>query len=228
MAPQVIGHVIEPNSSSRLTALSYWTYLFGGLFLYASFFVGAVPDGGWFAYVPLTGPRYSPGLALDFWDIGLSVAEVAALGAAAELIVGILRMRAPGMRLDRLPLFAWAMLATAIMIVFAFTPLIVGTAIRGAHPETRSRPPRAGARAGRLEIPLAGRRRESSGSALEPRLSLRKNDGGRSRFRSCGLSLVRAAVEREISVAYGLAATACCQIQTDRPSAVRIESRIFW
>ncbi len=113
----------------RLTALSYWTYLFGGLFLYASFFVGAVPDGGWFAYVPLTGPRYSPGLAMDFWDIGLSVAEVAALGAAAELIVGILRMRAPGMRLDRLPLFAWTMLVTAVMIIFAFTPLIVGTAM---------------------------------------------------------------------------------------------------
>jgi cytochrome c oxidase subunit I+III len=113
----------------RLTALSYWTYLFGGLFLYASFFVGAVPDGGWFAYVPLTGPRYSPGLAMDFWDIGLSVAEVAALGAAAELIVGILRMRAPGMRLDRLPLFAWTMLITAVMIIFAFTPLIVGTAM---------------------------------------------------------------------------------------------------
>jgi cytochrome c oxidase subunit I+III len=113
----------------RLTALSYWTYFFGGLFLYASFFVGAVPDGGWFAYVPLTGARYSPGLAMDFWDIGLSVAEVAALGAAAELIVGILRMRAPGMRLDRLPLFAWTMLVTAVMIIFAFTPLIVGTAM---------------------------------------------------------------------------------------------------
>ena len=113
----------------RLTALSYWTYLFGGIFLYTSFLVGAVPDGGWFAYLPLTGPRYSPGLALDFWDIGLSVAEVAAMGAAAELIVGILRMRAPGMSLDRLPLFAWAMLAAAVMIVFAFTPLIVGTAM---------------------------------------------------------------------------------------------------
>ena len=58
------------------------------------------PDGGWFAYVPLTGKTYSPGLGMDFWDIGLSVAEVAAMGAAAELIVGILRMRAPGMSLD--------------------------------------------------------------------------------------------------------------------------------
>ena len=113
----------------RLTALSYWTYLFGGIFLYSSFVFGTVPDGGWFAYVPLTSREFSPGLGLDFWDIGLSVAEVAAIGAAAELIVGILRMRAPGMSLSRLPLFAWAMLVTAFMLVLAFTPLIVGTAM---------------------------------------------------------------------------------------------------
>jgi cytochrome c oxidase subunit I+III len=113
----------------RMTALSFWTYLFGGLFLYSSFLVGAAPDGGWFAYVPLTGPQYSPGLGMDFWDIGLSVAEIAAMGAAAEMIVGVLRMRAPGMSLARLPLFAWAMLVTGVMIIFAFTPLIVGTAM---------------------------------------------------------------------------------------------------
>jgi cytochrome c oxidase subunit I+III len=113
----------------RLTALSYWTYLFGGLFLYSSFLFGLAPDGGWFAYVPLTGKTFSPGLGMDFWDIGLSVAEVAAMGAAAEMITGILRMRAPGMSLARLPLFAWSMLVTGIMIIFAFTPLIVGTAL---------------------------------------------------------------------------------------------------
>ena len=113
----------------RMTALSFWTYLFGGLFIFSSFLFGLAPDGGWFAYVPLTGPEYSPGLGLDFWDIGLSVAEVAAMGAAAELIVGVLRMRAPGMSLARLPLYAWAMLVTGIMIIFAFTPLIVGTAM---------------------------------------------------------------------------------------------------
>jgi cytochrome c oxidase subunit I+III len=113
----------------RLTALSYWTYVFGGIFLYSSFLFDAAPDGGWFAYVPLTSKEFSPGLNLDFWDIGLSVAEVAAIGAAAELIVGILRMRAPGMTLFRMPIFAWALLVTAVMIVFAFTPLIVGTAM---------------------------------------------------------------------------------------------------
>jgi cytochrome c oxidase subunit I+III len=113
----------------RLTALSYWTYLFGGVFLYSSFLFGLAPDGGWFGYVPLTGKTFSPGLGMDFWDIGLSVAEVAAMGAAAEMITGILRMRAPGMSLTRLPLFAWSMLVTGVMIIFAFTPLIVGTAM---------------------------------------------------------------------------------------------------
>ncbi|HEX2168418.1 MAG TPA: cytochrome c oxidase subunit I [Longimicrobiales bacterium] len=113
----------------RLTALSYWTYVFGGLFLYSSFLFGVAPDGGWFAYVPLTDREHSPAINMDYWDIGLSVAEVAAMGAAAELIVAILRMRAPGMSLARMPLFVWAMLVTAFMIIFAFTPLIVGTAM---------------------------------------------------------------------------------------------------
>ena len=98
----------------RLTALSYWTYLFGGIFIYSSFLIGAAPDGGWFAYVPLNLKEFSPGLNMDFWDIGLSVAEVAAIGAAAEMIVGILRMRAPGMSLNRLPIFCWALLVTSI------------------------------------------------------------------------------------------------------------------
>jgi cytochrome c oxidase subunit I+III len=113
----------------RLTALSYWTYLFGGIFIYTSFLFGTAPDGGWFAYTPLTLKQFSPGPGIDFWDIGLSVAEIAAIGAASEMIVGILRMRAPGMSLNRLPIMAWAMLITSVMIIFAFTPLIVGTAM---------------------------------------------------------------------------------------------------
>ena len=111
----------------RLTSLSYWTYLFGALFIGSSFLFGVAPNGGWFAYLPLTSKEFSPGLNIDFWDIGLSVAEVAAMGAAAEIMISILRMRAPGMSLNRMPIFAWAMLVTAFMIIFAFTPLIVGT-----------------------------------------------------------------------------------------------------
>ncbi|HEY9507700.1 MAG TPA: cytochrome c oxidase subunit I [Gemmatimonadales bacterium] len=113
----------------RLTALSYWTYLFGGLLIYSSFLFGLAPNGGWFAYVPLTNRQWSPGFNLDFWDIALSVAEIAAMGAAAEIIVSVLRTRAPGMAINRIPVFGWAMLVTAFMIVFGFTPLIVGTAM---------------------------------------------------------------------------------------------------
>jgi cytochrome c oxidase subunit I+III len=111
----------------RLGAFSYWTFLFGGLLYYSSTLFELVPDGGWFAYTPLSGPEFSPDLALDFWVLGLGVAEVGAIAAAVEIIIGILKMRAPGMTLSRMPLFAWAMLVTAFMILFAFTPLIVGS-----------------------------------------------------------------------------------------------------
>ncbi|HJR43617.1 MAG TPA: cytochrome c oxidase subunit I [Gemmatimonadaceae bacterium] len=127
MLPLVLGTRDMPFP--RLTALSFWTYLFGGILLYSSFFFGVAPDGGWFAYVPLNDRVHSPGINMDFWDIGLSVAEVSAIAAAAEVVVAVLRMRAPGMRLHRIPIYAWAMLVTALMILFGFTPLIVATAM---------------------------------------------------------------------------------------------------
>ena len=111
----------------RLGVFSFWVFLFGGLLFYASFLFDAVPENGWFAYVPLAGPRYSPGIAMDFWLLALGVAEVSAIAAGIEIIISILNMRAPGMSLSRMPLFAWAMLVTAFSILFAFTPLFVAS-----------------------------------------------------------------------------------------------------
>jgi cytochrome c oxidase subunit I+III len=111
----------------RLGSYSYFTFLMGGLLYYSSTLFGLVPDAGWFAYTPLSGPRFSPDLALDFWVLGLGVAEVGAIAAAVEIIIAILKMRAPGMTLGRMPLYAWSMLVTAFMILFAFTPLIIGS-----------------------------------------------------------------------------------------------------
>jgi cytochrome c oxidase subunit I+III len=111
----------------RLGAFAYWTFLLGGLLYYSSTLFQLVPDAGWFAYTPLSGPEFSPDLALDFWVLGLGVAEVGAIAAAMEIILGILKMRAPGMTLGRMPLFAWAMLVTSFMILFAFTTLIIGS-----------------------------------------------------------------------------------------------------
>jgi cytochrome c oxidase subunit I+III len=111
----------------RLGVFSYYTFLFGGLLFYSSTLLEAVPNTGWTAYVPLSGPKYSPGLPIDYWLLGLGVAEVGAIAAGVEIIIAILKMRAPGMTLDRMPLFAWAMLVTAFMILFAFTTLLIAT-----------------------------------------------------------------------------------------------------
>ncbi|MDX1520229.1 MAG: cytochrome c oxidase subunit I [Anaerolineae bacterium] len=111
----------------RLGIFSYFTFVMGGTLFFASYLFNAVPDTGWFAYVPLSGPEFAPDIALDFWLLALGVAEVAAIAAGVEIIIAILKMRAPGMSLSRMPLFAWAMLVTAFSILFAFTPLMVGT-----------------------------------------------------------------------------------------------------
>ena len=111
----------------RLGAYSFYTFLMGGLFYYSSALFSLVPDAGWFAYTPLSGKTYSPNQALDFWVLGLSVAEIGAIAAGIDIVIAILRMRTPGMTLNRMPMFAWAMLVTSVMILFAFTPLIVGS-----------------------------------------------------------------------------------------------------
>ncbi|WP_207622737.1 cbb3-type cytochrome c oxidase subunit I [Falsiroseomonas algicola] len=111
----------------RLGAFSFWCYLFGGLILLSSLVIGAAPDAGWFIYPPLSGKAFSPGINVDFWLIGVTFAEIAGVAGAIELTVSILRSRAPGMSLSRMPLFAWYMLATAGMILIGFPPLILGS-----------------------------------------------------------------------------------------------------
>ena len=103
----------------RLNAFGYYTYLGGGLLLYAGFLLDIGPDTGWFSYVPLAGPEYSPGKRVDIWAQSVTFTEIAALVTAVELIATILKQRAPGMTLNRIPLFVWAMLVTSFMIIFA-------------------------------------------------------------------------------------------------------------
>jgi cytochrome c oxidase subunit I+III len=113
----------------RLSAYAYWAYAIGGLAFFCTLFFGLAPDGGWFMYPPLTGKQYSPGLNADFWLLGIGFIEISAIAGAIELIVGILFTRAPGMTLSRMPVYAWAMLVVAVMIVFAFPAIIAGTAL---------------------------------------------------------------------------------------------------
>ncbi|WP_225871665.1 cbb3-type cytochrome c oxidase subunit I [Qipengyuania atrilutea] len=111
----------------RLSAYAFWAYFVGGLCFFASIFVGLAPDGGWFMYPPLTSIAYSPEINTDFWLLGIGFIEISAIAGAIEIIVGVLRTRAPGMTLDRMPMFAWAMLVFAVMIVIAFPSVILGT-----------------------------------------------------------------------------------------------------
>ena len=109
----------------RLGAFGFWSFLIGGVFVCGSIFFGAAPNAGWFMYPPLATSEQA-GIGADIWLLGLSFIEVASLAAAVELIVGIMKCRAPGMRVNLMPLFAWYLLIVAGMILFAFPPLIAG------------------------------------------------------------------------------------------------------
>jgi cytochrome c oxidase subunit I+III len=103
----------------RLNAFSYWTYLFGALLLWVGFVLNIGPDASWFMYTPLSGPEYSPGKRTDIWAQMITFTEVAAIAVAIELTATILKFRAPGMRLNRMPLFVWAILVVSIMVILS-------------------------------------------------------------------------------------------------------------
>ena len=79
----------------RANAFGYWTYFVGVVFLYVSLIVNMGPDAGWFAYVPLSGPQFSPGHRVDVWAQLVTFTEIAALVAAVNIIVTTFKMRAP-------------------------------------------------------------------------------------------------------------------------------------
>jgi cytochrome c oxidase subunit I+III len=110
----------------RLSSFGYWSFLIGGTFVCGSIFFNAAPDAGWFMYAPLaTDPKQS-GIGADIWMLGLSFIEIASIAAAVELIVGVLKCRPPGMRINLMPLYGWYVLIVGGMILFAFPPLIAG------------------------------------------------------------------------------------------------------
>jgi cytochrome c oxidase subunit 1 len=109
----------------RLNAFGYWIYSFGGLLIYSSLLLGGAPDVGWVAYAPLTSLSHNPGLGVDFYVFGLFISGIGTTATALNIIVTIINMRAPGMTMMRVPVFAWMMLITSFMIIFAFPPLTV-------------------------------------------------------------------------------------------------------
>lgn len=97
----------------RLNALSYWIYLFSGLLLYASFIGGIAPDAGWFDYVPYASKDFNPGLNIDIYAMALILLGISTTVGAINFIVTLLRTRAPGMSLNRLPIMVWGTLTAS-------------------------------------------------------------------------------------------------------------------
>src|SRR6266536_2945533 len=131
MVPLQIG--ARDVAFPRLNAFSYWVFLSGGLLLNASWFVGPLfhagmlnvaPNGGWFGYANLTERQYSPGPNIDFWVLGLQILGISSLAAGFNFIVTILNMRAPGLKMMRLPTFTWMTRVTQFLIITATTMLI--------------------------------------------------------------------------------------------------------
>jgi cytochrome c oxidase subunit 1 len=111
----------------KLNAFGYYIYLFGGLFLYIMFALGAGPDAGWFAYVPLSGPTFDPGKRADVWAQMITFTEISALVVAVEISVTAFKQRAPGMSLNRIPLFVWSMIVVSFMIMFAMPAVMMAS-----------------------------------------------------------------------------------------------------
>jgi heme/copper-type cytochrome/quinol oxidase subunit 1 len=109
----------------RLNALSFWIYLCSGIFIYVGLLTGNGPSAGWFDYVPLASKTFSPGPGIDFYALGLIFNGISTLAAAINFIVTIFKMRAPGMSINRMPLFCFAFLAVSFALVFALPPLTV-------------------------------------------------------------------------------------------------------
>jgi cytochrome c oxidase subunit 1/cytochrome c oxidase subunit I+III len=115
----------------RLNAFGYYVYLLSGAILWLSLVLGTGPDGGWFGYTPLTESRFSPSYGMDVYQQLINGTEIAALVAATELIVVIVKFRAPGMSLNRIPVFVWAMLVTSFMVEFAMPSIVIATNLLG-------------------------------------------------------------------------------------------------
>ncbi len=111
----------------KLNALSYWLYLFGGLFLFSSFLFGGAPDAGWFSYAPLTEKLYSINHGMDYWGLSVLILGTATTIGSINFVVTTIQMRAPGMSFTRMPMFVWMTFVTSVIAIFALPSLTTAT-----------------------------------------------------------------------------------------------------
>jgi cytochrome c oxidase subunit I len=103
----------------RLNAVSYWIYLFSGIFLYAAFAIGFGPNDGWFNYVPYAARAYNGGPNIDFYSLGMILLGISTTVGSINFVVTFMRMRAPGMSISRVPIMIWGTLTASMANIFA-------------------------------------------------------------------------------------------------------------
>ncbi len=109
-----------------LNSVSFWLFAAGFVLVNVSLMVGEFSAAGWLAYPPLSGLEYSPGVGVDYWIWSLQIAGVGSLLSGVNFLVTILKMRAPGMTLMKMPIFSWSVLSSMILVIFAF-PILTAT-----------------------------------------------------------------------------------------------------
>jgi len=112
-----------------LNSVSFWLYVMGAVLINVSLPIGEFSGAGWLNYPPLSELAYSPGVGVDYWIWGLQIAGAGSLLSGINFIVTILKMRAPGMRLMKMPMFTWSVLGSMSLVVFAFPILTVTLAL---------------------------------------------------------------------------------------------------
>jgi cytochrome o ubiquinol oxidase subunit 1 len=112
-----------------LNNFSFWMTTVGAVLVMISLFVGEFARTGWLAYPPLSGIAYSPDVGVDYYIWALQIAGVGTLLSGVNLIATIVKLRAPGMTMMKMPIFAWTALCTNVLIVAAFPILTVTLAL---------------------------------------------------------------------------------------------------
>ena len=103
----------------RLNAFSYWIFLFAGIFIYSTYPLGQAPNAGWFDYVPLAGREYNPGLGIDVFALGITFLGISTTVGSINFVVSLMRTRAPGMSVNRLPILVWGTTTASVANLFS-------------------------------------------------------------------------------------------------------------
>jgi cytochrome o ubiquinol oxidase subunit I len=127
VVPQQIG--ARDVAFPFMNSLSLWLTAAGAALIMVSLGVGEFSQAGWSGYTPLTELRYSPGTGVDYWIWAFQIAGVGSTMSGINFLVTILKMRAPGMKLMRMPLFVWTSLCTNVLMVWAFPVLTAALAM---------------------------------------------------------------------------------------------------